>query len=188
MERLLLVAGSENGMKMFSQLLGGRSFEHTSKCSSGGEARRLLLENDYDLIIINTPLPDEFGEDLAEQAAQSNAAVIVLVKGEQADRVSYKVADDGIMVVEKPTSISLFEAVLRMAEIASVKLSRLEKENYRLQRRLEETKTVGTAKCLLVDKEGLSEPQAHRYIEKLAMDSRRPRLLVAQEIVERYSL
>ena len=53
MERLLLVAGSENGMKMFSQLLGGRSFEHTSKCSSGGEARRLLLENDYDLIIIN---------------------------------------------------------------------------------------------------------------------------------------
>ena len=114
--------------------------------------------------------------------------MIVLVKGELADRVSYKVADDGIMVVEKPTSISLFEAVLRMAEIASVKLARLEKENLRLRHRLEEAKTVGTAKCLLVDKEGLSEPQAHRYIEKLAMDSRRSRLLVAQEIVGRYNL
>lgn len=186
LERLLLVASNENGMKMFGQLLNGRRFDYTAKSASGGEARRLLLENDFDLILINTPLSDEFGEELAEQAAESRGAVIVLVKSELADRVSYKVADNGVMVVEKPTSVSLFDAVLRMAEIASAKLMRLEQENARLQRRLEETKAVSTAKCLLIEREGLSEPQAHRYIEKLAMDSRRPRIQIAREVIQRY--
>ena len=38
-------------------------------CASAGEARRALLGGDYALLIVNTPLPDEFGRELTPKEA-----------------------------------------------------------------------------------------------------------------------
>ena len=48
---------------------------------------------------------------------------------------------------------------------------------------LEETKLVGRAKIILMEKMRITEPEAHRYIEKEAMDSRRTRKEVAESII-----
>ena len=46
-------------------------------------ARRELLEQSYDLVIINAPLPDEFGTRLAlDVCDHSGAGVLLLVKAE----------------------------------------------------------------------------------------------------------
>ena len=59
MDSVLIVAGSENSRNALSDLskLCGLSEQTCTGC--GNDARRLLLENDYDLVLINTPLPDE---------------------------------------------------------------------------------------------------------------------------------
>ena len=45
---------------------------------------------------------------------------------------------------------------------------------------------VSRAKCCLVEHEQMTEAEAHRYIEKQAMDTRRDRTEIAQEILENY--
>ncbi|MBR6822515.1 MAG: ANTAR domain-containing protein, partial [Clostridia bacterium] len=43
------------------------------------------------------------------------------------------------------------------------------------------------AKWILISEMGMEEPQAHRYIEKQAMDRGVPRLEVAEEIIRTYT-
>ena len=62
----------------------------------------------------------------------------------------------------------------------------LQKENRKLKNKIEEIRTVDRAKCLLIQFESMTESDAHRYIEKAAMDQRVPRLQVAQEILQQY--
>ena len=66
------------------------------------------------------------------------------------------------------------------------KLRAAEEENARLNRALGELKLIDRAKCALVRHCGMSEGEAHRYLEKTAMDSRLPRRAVAESILEKY--
>lgn len=59
----------------------------------------------------------------------------------------------------------------------------LRRENEELRRRLESRKLVERAKGLLIQKLGLSEPEAYRRIQKTAMDTRRPMAEVAQAVL-----
>lgn len=45
---------------------------------------------------------------------------------------------------------------------------------------------VDRAKCLLIQYRGLTEEQAHRAIEKQAMDTRQTRVAVAQTVIDHY--
>ena len=55
--------------------------------------------------------------------------------------------------------------------------------NKRLEDKIEELKLVDRAKCLLIMHEGMDEQEAHKYIEKKAMDLRISRREVAQKII-----
>jgi response regulator NasT len=62
----------------------------------------------------------------------------------------------------------------------------LHNENVKLQRKIEEIRLVDRAKCTLIEVLKFSEPQAHRYIEKQAMDLRCTRKQVAENILKTY--
>ena len=51
---------------------------------------------------------------------------------------------------------------------------------------MDEWKIVNRAKWLLIGKLGMSEADAHRYIEKLAMDTRQTRREIADGIIKTY--
>ena len=103
MERILLVSATEKSRTMLSQFLTSCGVQaQLAPASSGAEARRMLVDGSFDLILVNTPLPDEFGHDMAQQAANDTlSGVILLAKAEIADSVAEKVEDDGVFVVPK---------------------------------------------------------------------------------------
>lgn len=151
---------------------------------SGSEARRALVDGSFDLVLVNTPLPDEFGHELAQTAAQDTlAGVILLTKAEIADSVAEKVEDDGVFVLAKPVSRALFTQAIRMTHAAHQRLTGLQSENRRLQRRIEDIRTVDRAKCLLIECCAMSEPEAHAYIEQQAMQRRRTKREIAESII-----
>lgn len=84
-----------------------------------------------------------------------------------------KVEDDGVFVVPKPLSRVLFMQALRMTRAARSRLTGLQSENRRLQKRIEDIRQVDRAKCLLIECCGMTEPEAHSYIEQQAMNQRR---------------
>ena len=67
------------------------------------------------------------------------------------------------------------------------RLQRLRQENARLQDKIGQLRLVSRAKCCLVEHAHMTEAEAHRYLEKQAMDTRRDRAEVAQEVLEEYA-
>ncbi len=70
--------------------------------------------------------------------------------------------------------------------IANKRLAILQKENSRLQKKVNELREVGRAKCALVQYRHLTEQEAHHFIEKQAMDQRLSVLDIAEDILRTY--
>ena len=64
-ERTLLISGSEKGLDAIINFLKGCGYAAVSVVSSGDEARRMLQQDTFSLIVLNTPLKDEFGYQLS---------------------------------------------------------------------------------------------------------------------------
>ena len=144
----------------------------------------MLVDGMFDLVLVNTPLPDEFGHELAQTVTHDTmAGVILLAKAEIADSVSEKVEDDGVFVIPKPLSRVLFTQALRMTRAARQRLTGLQSENPRLQQRIEDIRAVDRAKCLLIECCGMTEPEAHAYIEQQAMRRRRTKREIAESVI-----
>ena len=69
---------------------------------------------------------------------------------------------------------------------ARSRLTALRRENMRLEKKVEEMRLVDRAKCALIQYRGMTEQQAHRYLEKKAMDTRKTRGTVAMEVLACY--
>ena len=57
METALIVSGTDTGVKALFALLGDLHLRDIQFAMNGGEARRRLVSRNYDLVVINTPLP-----------------------------------------------------------------------------------------------------------------------------------
>mgnify|MGYP000792353130 CR=1 FL=1 len=95
-------------------------------------------------------------------------------------------AEQGVLLLSKPFSNTLFVQAMHMAAASNHRLQRLRQENARLQDKISQIRLVSRAKCCLVEHAHLTEAEAHRRIEKLAMDTRRDRTEIAQEILDSY--
>ncbi|MEE1492275.1 MAG: ANTAR domain-containing protein, partial [Massilioclostridium sp.] len=110
----------------------------------------------------------------------------LLVKSELADDISAQVEDFGVLVVSKPLSRQLFYQSIKLVMVTRRRILGLKTENDKLQNKIEEIRLVNRAKCVLIQVLKLTEPQAHRYIEKQAMDLRLTRRAVAENILKTY--
>ncbi len=182
---VLVVSGKEQSAKLLSAMLLSCGYRQQDTVSSANEAKRRLLRSRYDIVIIDSPLPDEFGSDFAEDIAfESRAGIMLIVKGEVYERVCRKVEDSGVLTVSKPVTNQNFYTAVKLVTATSARLLNDEKKMLKLQDKLEEIKLVNRAKFILIEKRKMTEAEAHRYIEKEAMDSRRTRSQVAKEITD----
>ena len=187
MERVLIVSSSDKSKSNIDELLKYSFNVETFYVSNCSEARRKLIEGDFDLIIINTPLYDEFGNDLAIKAAQSSlSGIILIVKNDFLDSISLKVEDYGVFILTKPINRQMFYIGVKMALTARKRLISVGKETLKLKKKIEEIKLVDKAKCLLIQYKNLTEEQAHKLIERNAMNLRKTKINIANDIINNY--
>lgn len=184
--RALLALGGEKYRPQWERLLRENGFSQVEAASSGGEARRLLLAGDWDLLLIAAPLPDEFGHDLATDAAEQGLPVLLSVKAELWEEASARVGPAGVVALGRPFSRAVFAQAVGMLRAAQAQVGKLREENKKLRQKLEELRAVSRAKCLLVEYLHLDEEGAHKYIERAAMEERKTRRAVAEEIIAEY--
>ena len=187
--KLLLISGSEKSAESLSALLKEVRIASVLTVKSGGEARRILLDNDFDIILINTPLTDEFGNELAAALTETTASsVIMLVRHDIADGVAQKMERFGVLVIEKPVGKIILHQTIRLAAAARNRLLGIKQDNIRLQQKIEEIRLVDRAKCVLIQYLNMTEEQAHKYIEKQAMNTRMTRKDIAVSILKSYEI
>lgn len=184
--RVLVAGASEKLGESIAALLPKNEYETPVFASSVGEIRRLALDSTMDLVVLNTPLKDEFGTRLALDLADYNIGVLLMVQSDVYDQVCYKVEDYGVLTLSKPISRQSFYMAIKLLTAVRAKILRMEKKNQALQEKMLDIRTINRAKWLLITHLQMSEDEAHYHIEKKAMNSRLSRREVAEEIIRTY--
>ena len=104
-ESVLIVSNTDRALEFITKHLDSALYSPLDSAKSGNEARRKLLSQDYDLVIINAPLPDEFGHELAIKTAESSVkGVIIFVPGDYYYETTDRLEEYGVATLSKPAS------------------------------------------------------------------------------------
>lgn len=152
-----------------------------------GTARRMLVASAFDVIMINAPVRDEFGSDFALELISSTiSGVVLLIAAELYGDVAARAEEYGVLTVVKPGSRGTLLSAVRLAAAMHSRLMASEQKYHDLEARMKEIRVINRAKWALIKTLGMTEEQAHRYIEKQAMDMRKTKLQVAADIIQTY--
>ncbi len=181
---VLIVSASEKLVTIVRKSLSGFTAIDVRKSAAMG--RRSILERDYDLVVLDTPLPDETGEDFAIDINEkcSSTSVLVITPQEISETLQEHLVDYGILVMSKPTNSGKIDKSIRFLMAVLRKMHKLKDKNRNTEDKLEEMRIVSKAKLLLVEKKKMSEDEAHRFIGKNAMDNGVPRKMIAERIID----
>lgn len=183
----LVVSSSEKFDSIMKPLLLQNHCSPVTFVTSVASAKRAVLENAYDFIIVNSPLPDEFGTKFViDSSANEKVICLFIVKNELHEEIHAKVLRHGVFTLSKPTSPSVLSQSLKWMAVTRERMRAPEKKMLTIEEKMEEIRIVNRAKWLLIDNLKMSEPDAHRYIEKQAMDRCVTKREVAKDILKTY--
>ncbi len=183
---VLVVSPAGRGADFLASVFDAPTFDPVVNALSAGEARRLLSSEQYDIIAVNSPLPDETGIDFCIDAAQGPSGVMLFVKNDIYEIVSSQCTREGIFVIPKPnTQRNVAQSVTLLCAICE-RLRKYEKKTRTLREKMDSIRIVNRAKWLLIERLGMTEQDAHGYIEKEAMNRRRTSREIAEEIIRMY--
>lgn len=184
---VLVVSAAQKFNDAMATLLPGTDYYPVSYASNVAAARREMLARNYDLVIINTPLPDDFGTRLAIDACSGAGTVaLLLVRSEMLEEINGKVTPQGVFTLPKPVSMQMLQQSLQWMTASRERLRRLEKKATTIEEKMEEIRLVNRAKWLLIESLNMTEADAHRHIEKQSMDRCISRREVAVGIIKTY--
>ena len=184
---ILIVSAVENFNSSLRALLPDARFSPVRIEASVTSARQLLLERQYDFVIVNSPLPDDIGTRFAiDICSQKGSVALLLIKSELYTAVYNKVAEHGVYVLPKPTSRTVISQALDWMIATRERLRKLEKKSVSIEDKMQEIRLVNRAKWILIEQLKMTEEEAHRYIEKQAMDSCLSKKKIAESLIRTY--
>jgi len=187
MESALIITSIKKDSADFAEMLRAHSpldIIHVHSCSEG---RRNLLERVFTFVIISMPLPDETGENLARQIAISGVSQVILaVNSELYESVASVCEKDGVLTIAKPINKEIFRQAVSLAKTIHGRVTRIQSENENLKQKIDNIRIIDRAKNILISSCRMSEHEAHRHIEKMAMDTRTSKRGVCEKIIYNY--
>ena len=184
---VLIVTASERFTDSIMPLLPMTDYWPVQTASSVAEARRWLADTEFDIVLINTPLPDDFGMHLAiDICTGSGAGVLLLVKNDHYNEIYSKVVRYGVITLSKPTNRQMVAQNLRILCATRERIRQMQAKQATVEEKIKEIRLVNRAKWLLIECLNMTEAEAHLYIEKQAMDLRISRREAAENIIKTY--
>ena len=185
---ILIVSATDSFTSAFADLLPEARYSLVLTVTSINVAKRVLAEKTYDFVIINAPLPDDDGTRFAiDTCTTKQSAVLLMVRNDIHDDIHDKVAEYGVFTLPKPISKVTITHALNWLESARERLRQFEKKTISIEDKMAEIRLVNKAKWLLISELHMSETDAHRYVEKQAMDRCVSRRCIAEEIIKNYT-
>ena len=185
---ILIVSATDKFTSAFADLLPETRYPPLHTAASVNAAERILAEKTFDFVIINAPLPDDIGIRFAiDTSTSKQSAVLLLVKSDVHAGIHDKVAEYGVFTLSKPTSKPTMIHALNWMESARERLKQFEKKSLSIKEKMAEIRLVNKAKWILISELKMNEPDAHRYIEKQAMDRCITKQTIAEEIIKTYT-
>ncbi|OBG04379.1 ANTAR domain-containing response regulator [Mycolicibacter sinensis] len=184
--RRVLIAEDEALIRLdLAEMLREEGYEVVGEAGDGQEAVELAELLRPDLVILDVKMPRRDGIDAASEiAAKRIAPIVMLTAFSQRDLVE-RARDAGAMAyLVKPFTAGDLVPAIELAVSRSEEITALEREVSTLSEQLATRKVIERAKGLLQSRQGLSEPEAFKWIQRAAMDKRTTMRQVADVILE----
>jgi len=184
--RRVLIAEDEALIRLdLAEMLREEGYEVVGEAGDGQEAVELAELLRPDLVIIDVKMPRRDGIDAASEIAGKRITPIVMLTAfSQRELVERARAAGAMAYLVKPFSASDLVPAIELAVSRAEEITALEREVSTLSEQLETRKLIERAKGLLQSKQGLSEPEAFKWIQRAAMDKRTTMRQVAQVVLE----
>ncbi|MBR4345049.1 MAG: ANTAR domain-containing protein [Lachnospiraceae bacterium] len=183
---VLIVSSSKSFLDLMAENLPEAGFSPVHTAPTISAARRKTGDFSYDFIFINSPLSDDIGTRFAIDIC-STSVVLLLVNSEIYEDINYKVSKHGVFTLAKPFSKAMISTAINWMASAREIINKSQKKTSTVEEKMSEIRAVNRAKWLLINELNMSEPEAHRYIGKQAMDRCVSKGTVANEIINTYT-
>lgn len=185
----IVIADADAGYrKKLKETLVHAGYLVTAEVGDGRSALKAIFQTEPDVVIMGTKLPGAQGLEIARIIEEHRAAPVILLTASHEQQLLEDAKSSWIFAyLVKPVSeAQLFSAV----EIALANFRRfikLEEENKRLKKTLDERKLIERAKGLVMEEKGLTEKDAYKYLQKISMDNCVPIASVARQVINHFN-
>lgn len=185
---VLVVSAGQKFQDAMAAMLPYSQYYPVCYSESVASARRELLARNYDFVIICAPLPDDYGTQFAmDVCSRADSVALLLLRADAYSQINAKVCPYGVFTLQLPVSTQSLKQGLGWMAAARERLRRLEKKTTSIEDKMEEIRLVNRAKWILIEQLKMTEAEAHRHIEKQAMDRCVSKKEIAFGIINTYT-
>ena len=183
----MLVSASEAQTKRIGALLTRARIVPFEHADSARQALDLFDAGGIDGVLIAEPVTGSSGEELALQLKKRNCmAVLLLAEPTHADAAAALLEQSGVLVLPNDAPESLIVQTIRLLAAVRNQLEQMQHKTEKLEAKVADIRIINRAKLLLVQHLQMTETEAHKYIEKQAMDRCVTKRAVAEQILSTY--
>lgn len=165
-----------------SQMLGEMGFVVVGTAADGFDAIELCRRHAPDVVLMDIKMPVFDGMTASETIISEELAGCVVVLTAFRDREliaqANRVGVTGYLV--KPVEERLLLPTIEVALAQAERLRQARQETAEVRRRMQDQKVIDHAKALLAQQEGLTESEAYRRLQQMAMDKRSTLVAISQ--------
>jgi len=179
----ILIADDEPIIRTdLKELLEELGYIVVAEAGDGLAALNLIEQVQPDVVILDIKMPKMDGIQVAGEIADRFPVIILTAYTER--HLIEKARDSGVMAyLSKPFREGDLSPGIELAVTHFLKTSRLTEHVSRLKDQLEARKLIEKAKGLLMTREGLTEAQAYRKLQKTSMQKNKSMKEVADAVI-----
>ena len=175
MEKVIVAFESDKSCWRVKEILESSGTAACIICKSADQVKRAVHKQHITTVVCGYKLSDESAEGLLEDLPPTCSMLVVAVQG----MLDLCQSDDVFKLASPVSKGDLIASVRMLLQVGH----RLEKF-VRPRRSAEERAVIEQAKQLLMSRNGMTEEQAHRFLQKQSMDSGAKMIQTAQLVLD----
>jgi response regulator NasT len=181
----ILIADDEPLIRMnLREALQEQGYLVVGEASDGQSAVNMARQLRPDIALLDVKMPHMDGVAAAQAIHSEAIAPVLLITAYSNRELVTQARDAGVLgYLVKPVREAELMPLIEVTLARWAEQRRRQKELNQLRERLESRKLIERAKGCLMDQQGMSEAEAFRKIQQLAMNSRKTMSEVAQAIL-----
>lgn len=181
----LLVLRKPELNEQIRSILASRGYGISGMCTSGAQGLIAADTHPVDIAIVGFALPDMPGLEFATNLLMKrDCSVLLLTPPEQMVYVKEQTADMDVVALPRPATAQAMLSTLELIQHYRSRLRKASDEAAKLKSDLDRRALAEKAKVALMNRRGMSEAEAWRYLQKRAMDTGRTLKDVSEQVLE----
>ena len=177
MTNIIVTFAKIDDAKSIKNILVKNGFQVTAVCTSGAQALSFADEFHDGIVICGYRLADMICVEVQENLPKGFEMVVMA-----SQRVLAEISGTNIMGLAMPLKVHELVSTVNMMSQGIIRRKKKQREKPRV-RNEEEVATIAKAKRLLMERNNMTEEEAHRYLQKHSMDNSTSMVETAQMVL-----